>query len=1019
MLSFPLTFHKDPKVLHKNLTAPHAYMIPYHSDAAAIAGIRGQSRAFYSLCGDWDFRFYSKPQDIDDFLSPAFSRAEMEKLSVPMCWQCETDRGYDVPNYTNINYPFPVDPPHLPTVNPCGLYVRDFYMRDEELLGKVAQLHFEGVSSCLYVWVNDAFVGYSQVSHVTAEFDISAVVRGGKNTIKVLVFKWCDGSYLEDQDMFRLSGMFRDVFVLLRDKVHIKDVFLKPILSDDFTQGTLEADISLSGSAEVSYSLYAPGGTLTATGSVKVTENQTLTLADVYTPALWSDESPALYRLQITCGNEHFTFYLGFRKIEIKGKVLYINGKAVKLKGVNRHDSHPLLGYATPLEHMERDLLIMKKHNVNCVRTSHYPNDPRLYGLFDKLGFYVVDETDLETHGFQSTLGWDYSTNNPDYTAAYLDRSERMLERDKNHPSVIMWSVGNESAEGLNHRLQIEYFRRRDPSRIVHAEDESRMTHHRIFYEKKEGAEPCNYLDIESFMYMPVSGLENLLQDPRYTRPIFLCEYCHAMGNGPGDLKDYWDLIWANEQLMGGCVWEFTDHSVAIGTNKYLAPEYTYGGDFGDYPNDANFCQDGLVYPDRTPHTGLLELKQAIAPVAITAGQREGEIVVRNRRYFTSLSDLSLHYTVEANGKVVRAGALDLSAEPQSEEILSLYEKDESKGMRTLNISIRQKNYTAWAEAGHEVAFKQLLLEERAVEAEPARRYAMAFDETKETVSVRAGETVYTFDKTEGCLISCIDAGKEMLTEPMRPIVWRAPIDNDRYIRHQWESKGYANLCLRCDSFALAEVTTEAVSLKAEWCMAAPAKAPIVRAKVVYRITADGVLEVSLDASVKEGEPFLPRFGLRLQMPAGCEQMRYFGYGPMESYVDKRLAARLGDFSSTVMENYEPYIRPQENGAHYGCRFASLTDYTGHGLLFVAPAFSFSASHFTPEQLTVAKHRTELVPDDDVTVIIDYKQSGCGSNSCGPGLAEKYQLCEKAFAFTFKIKPIFSACVNPFEEMRR
>ncbi|MBO7150867.1 MAG: glycoside hydrolase family 2, partial [Clostridia bacterium] len=435
MLSFPLSFHKDPKTLHKNTTKAHAYMIPYHSEAAALAGIRGQSRAFYSLCGDWSFRFFAKAQDICDFLAPSFSKADMETLSVPMCWQCETDRGYDVPNYTNVNYPFPVDPPHLPEQNPAGLYVRDFYLRDSDLLEKTVQLHFEGVSSCLYVWINDAFVGYSQVSHVTAEFDVSAFVRGGKNTIKVLVFKWCDGSYLEDQDMFRLSGIFRDVFLLTRDKVHLCDLFLKPTLSSDFKNGTLTADVSLTGEAELSYALYTPCGALAAKGSAVISENNTLTLAQIENPALWSDEMPELYRLCLSCGTEHFVFYVGFRKIEIVGKVLYINGKPVKLKGVNRHDSHPLLGYATPYEHMERDLLILKKHNVNTVRTSHYPNDPRLYDLFDKLGFYVIDETDLETHGFQWAHGWDFCTGSADYTEEYLDRSERMLERDKNHAS--------------------------------------------------------------------------------------------------------------------------------------------------------------------------------------------------------------------------------------------------------------------------------------------------------------------------------------------------------------------------------------------------------------------------------------------------------------------------------------------------------------------------------------------------------------------------------------------------------
>lgn len=1020
MLSFPLLDHKNPKVLHRNCLPAHAYMIPYQSKEAAFAGMRGRSRAFYSLCGDWRFRFYSKAEVLDDFLSADFTAADMEKLTVPMCWQCETDRGYDVPNYTNLNYPFPVDPPHLPLENPCGLYVRDFYVADEALLQKTALLTFEGVSSCLYLWVNDAFVGYSQVSHVTAEFDVTEFLRGGKNTVKVLVFKWCDGSYLEDQDMFRLSGIFRDVFVLFRDRAHITDLYLKPTLSDDFKTGLLCADVSVNEPIELSYAFFAPGGALLSEGSLPLEGDGKLTLPSVERPLLWSDESPSLYTLYLSYGTEHFALPVGFRRVEIAGKAMLINGKPVKLKGVNRHDSHPLLGYATPPEHMERDLLLLKAHNVNTIRTSHYPNDPRLTEMCDRLGFYVIDETDLETHGFQFAQGWDFCTNSPDYTAAYLDRSERMLERDKNHPSIIMWSVGNESCEGLNHRLQIEYFRRRDPSRLVHAEDESRQAHYRFKKSETGEANPCPYLDLESFMYLSTGDLKQLLETPAYNRPIFLCEYCHAMGNGPGDLKDYWDLIWANDQLCGGCVWEFTDHSVAIGANKYLHPEYTYGGDFGDFPHDSNFCQDGLVYPDRTPHTGLLELKQVLAPVQIRAGEREGEVIIKNRRFFTDLSDLELHYTVEADGKVKQHGTVPLALSAQSEQSVVLFTEDDSVGVRTLNLSVRQKDYLPWAKAGHEVAFVQLPLEMRSAAApEAARSYGMAIEESCGFLSVRVGESVYTFDRQTGCLSSLVDAGKEMLTEPMRPTVWRAPIDNERKIRRTWEQEGFQHMQLRCDGFGIADLSVDRVTLKADLCLAAPAKTALLYAAALYCIRSTGEMTVTLDVKVNESAPFLPRFGMRLQMPGGCEQMRYFGYGPMESYVDKRLAARLGDFSTTVAENYEPYIRPQENGAHYGCRFASVSDYTGHGLYFTAPAFSFSASHFTPEQLAAAAHRTELLEDDNVTVIVDYKQSGCGSASCGPALAKEYALSEKAFTFTFTVKPMITANVCHFEEMRR
>ncbi|MBP5209488.1 MAG: DUF4981 domain-containing protein, partial [Clostridia bacterium] len=532
----------------------------------------------------------------------------------------------------------------------------------------------------------------------------------------------------------------------------------------------------------------------------------TIPLPQLSDPVLWSDERPALYRLELRCGDEFFCEKVGLKRTDIKDGVFYLNGQKVKIKGVNRHDSHPQLGYATPYEHMLRDLCIMKAHNVNAVRTSHYPNDPRLTGLCDELGLLVVDEADLETHEFGHVGCWALTTDDPAWEAAYLDRSARLLERDKNHVSVFMWSVGNESGEGVNHRRQIEYFRRRDPDRLVHAEDESSRSRERIL-RGEEGADVWDFLDVESYMYPSPDVLRKCLAEPRITRPIMLCEYCHAMGNGPGDLADYWELFRSEDRLMGGLVWEFTDHSCAVGDDKYAHPRYTYGGDFGDFPHDGNFCVDGLVWPDRRPHSGLLELKAAVAPVAARAGEREGEVVVESLRYFASLDDLYLDWTLEADGRVVRRGRVEeLPVPPQGKATLRLFADDASVGVRTLNLSFKTKEDLPWAAAGHEVALLQLLCEERAVAPLPRRTHPLSVSDKDGRYVVEVGEVRYAFDRLTGCLVSASVGGAEQLREPVRPTVWRAPTDNDRYIRQKWEAAGYREPLLHSDGLSLADI---------------------------------------------------------------------------------------------------------------------------------------------------------------------------------------------------------------------
>ena len=996
-------YHTTEQILHVGCEEPRAYFVPYADAETAQSENRDGSPFFKNLCGTWDFRYFASVREICDFTSPDFSREGMDKLPVPMNWQMALGKGYDVPNYTNISYPIPVDPPHVPDENPCGLYVRDFRL-PADCAEKDIFLNFEGVDSAFYVWINDTFAAYSQVSHMTTEICITDKVKPGVNTIKVLVLKWSDGTYLEDQDMWRMSGIFREVYLLFRDKKRIRDIFVKSQLNDGLSKASFTAEIASVGKVDVEWTLSDPAGAVIAAGRESVEGEGVLAMPEIADPRLWSDESPALYALCIHSGSEYMVFHVGVRKVEIKGNIVYINGKKVKAKGVNRHDSHPLLGHATPLEHMIRDIEILKSHNVNMVRTSHYPNDPRFVGLCDRYGLYVCDETDIETHGMRP---WNGLSDNPAWEKAYLDRAVRMVERDKNHPSIIMWSLGNESGLGCNHVAMTAWIRSRDDSRMVHYEGAN--------LHFAENTVRTDITDLESRMYPAPSLCREYCEDPASVLPLFLCEYCHAMGNGPGDLADYWELMEKYDNFFGGCVWEFTDHSVAIG-DVYRDPHYTYGGDFGDTPNDGNFCVDGLVYPDRRPHTGFLELKQAIMPAFIRKGEGDGEIVIRSRRYFTDLSDLSLIWWVEADGKSVLSGRVDaLDIAPESEKAYTLFCDKTFTGSVTLNLSLRYNEPKPYAPAGHEVGMVQFLLAaEEPVYAKSVSRYPVETAENGNTITVTCGDTVYTLNRVSGCITDITDNGTSLITRPIVPQIWRALTDNEKGWNHNigafWEANGLNRTQIKCYSCRVTEASEEKAVIEAEFSLAPASALPVLKGTVRYTVTGDDGIELSYDVQWllplnKDMNQFYPRFGVRLTMPEGSEQMRYYGYGPMESYVDKRLAARLSEFGTTVSDNFEPYVFPQENSSHFGCRWAKVTSVAGHGFLFTAETpFSFNASHFTPEQLTDAKHNYELVPDKETTVIIDYKQTGIGSNSCGPALLEKYRLSEKHFEnFRFRI----------------
>lgn len=994
-------YHQSTETLHIGCEKPRAYFVPFPCGCASKHAERGESAFFKSLCGEWSFKFFKSVNDVCDL-----STEGSDKLTVPMSWQMALGRGYDVPNYTNVNYPIPYDPPFVPDENPCGLYSRKFTV-PAAMAGKKIYLNFEGVDSAFYVWVNDEFAAYSQVSHMTSEIDVTSLVHAGENEIKVLVLKWSDGTYLEDQDMWRMSGIFREVYLLFRDETHIRDIFVHCDLDDSFTDADFTADVDVTGKATVEWTLDCPCGETISSGKCDVDENGKIVVPTIKNAKLWSDEEPNLYSLTLHCGNEYITLPIGARRVEIKDGCVVINGKKVKAKGVNRHDSHHLLGHATPVEHMVRDIMIMKAHNVNMVRTSHYPNDPRFTALCDKYGLYVCDETDIETHGARP---WYALSRSPEWEGEYVDRVQRMVERDKNHPCVIFWSLGNESGWGQNHVAMHTWIKSRDTSRIVHYEGAN--------YDYNDGKYLRDVTDIESRMYPNPTWCDNYCKNPERDEPLFLCEYSHAMGNGPGDLRDYWEVIEANDNFFGGCVWEFIDHSVAIG-DKYGDPSFTYGGDFGDHPNDGNFCVDGLVYPDRRAHTGLEELKQAIMPVAVRE-VKPGTVAIKSRRYFKSLSDISMAWTVKVDGKAVKSGVHpNLDIAPEAEEVFEIVPESElpAHGTVTLDLSFRQNKPTEWADVGYEVGFAQFIYERaEKIKAAPAL-YTVELCENREEYTVTVGETVYKISKFSGMITDICDNGEHLITKPVVPQIWRAPTDNDRNVQWDWRNSSLHNAKVKCYSTEVVKADENEAVILSKISLAAAPNEVVLRADVTYTVKYGMGIKIACDVKWNVQKKHYPRFGMRLTMPEGAEQMRYFGYGPNESYVDKRLASKLGEYKSTVTENYEPYVFPQENSSHWGCRWADVHTVAGHGFLFTScEPFSFNASHFSPEQLTETRHHYELKRESETTVMLDMRMDGIGSNSCGPELAEKYRFNETEFSSSVTIKPVFAAEVNPYRE---
>ena len=985
---------ENPKVPSLGAEEPRAYFIPYQDVETARTRERQKSDSFELLNGNWKFSYYSRAEEVpNEFYSEGFAD-DWDEVFVPSTWQTT---GVEAPHYTNLQYPIPCDPPYVPDENPASCYVREFYLpvgwEEKEIF-----LTFEGVNSCYYLWVNGTFSGFSKGSRLAREFHVTELLHPGKNTVAVMVLKWCDGTYMEDQDLWRFTGIFRDVYLLSRDKERVRDFFVKTPIDKDRQKAKVTVMIDTVGKPEVSAILRSPEGEVI--GKKSHTGSGTIEFS-VKEPALWSAETPVLYELILKSGSEVILQKVGIRSVEVDGNVFKINGRAVKLKGVNRHDSHGELGPAVPLSSMVEDLLLMKRFNVNTLRTSHYPNNPRFVELLDEYGFYCVLENDMESHGMGCVGDLHKLGRLPEWKEAFLDRIRRTVERDKNHPSVIIWSMGNESGYGKNHIEIAKWTKKRDDTRLTHFESAS------FVY---KGDTDTRYLDMESRMYAWPKEVRAYGQK-KTPKPLFLCEYSHAMGNGPGDLKEYWDLFYKYKNLMGGCVWEWNDHGIKIG-EKDGKPMYAYGGDFGDQPNDKNFCIDGLISPDRKPHVGLYELKYVIQPVRVSpVDLKEGKIRIENLYDFTDLSHLLMKWKVTRGGKTVKSGTSDLPhiaphGSRRVELPYTLPPKDTEEYF--LDIDFVLFADTFYAPLGHSVAFRQFALPVKKEEKEKKEsRYPLTYEMDEKILYITGQDFSYEISLLSGYITQIKKKGVLLSDAPMTFEVWRAPTDNDMWVKDTWEKRGFDKLQTKTYEVKVTKTTPEEVVVTAAMALSGYIYYPYAYVDITYTFRRSGEVAISYRGKKGEDVSYFPRFGMRIQMESGFESVRYMGYGPYESYIDKKNASRVGVYQDTVDGLFTDYVFPQENGSHTGTRFLEVTNPYGIGLRAESEeTFSFNASHFTPMDLTEADHNWKLEKREETYLSIDCKMSGVGSNSCGPMLPERYQTNEKEFKFTFTLAPI-------------
>ena len=954
-----MRFYENPQKTSENRLPQRSYYIPINDGAYNL------------LNGTWRFHYYSRDIELEKDISA------WDEIDVPSCWQA---RGYEEPNYTNVAYPYPVDPPFVPDDNPCGVYEREFEVTNIE---NKTYFVFEGVSSVASLYINGKYVGFTSGNHLQSEFDITNFVVKGTNTVRVIVYKWGCTSYLEDQDFFRFNGIFRDVYVLSRPEGHIVDI--------DITTADNNIVVKFDGSAKISLvDNDVILDTKDACGEVIFT---------VENPTLWNAEVPYLYELKFEYKDEVIVQKVGFRTIEISDKYeLLINGVSVKLQGVNHHDTHPTNGWSMTDEEILADLHLMKKLNINCIRTSHYPPTPKFLNYCDELGFYVILETDIESHGFvcrtgdvDHAPGYDVESpewlcQNPDWKNEHVERMARAVERDKNHASIFMWSTGNESGHGVNHEAMIDWVRERDSSRLVHCEDASRKSDRKGF---PQYFNERYHADVYSRMYLSVDACREYCENAERKQPLYLCEYAHAMGNGPGDVYDYWLLADEQPKFIGGCIWEWADHTVVEdGVAKY-------GGDWkSELTDDSNFCSDGMVFYDRSLKAGSLEVKQAYQPIRVSL--EDDKIRVWNRFSFKDLSDYSFNYQLVCDNEIIASKKTVLTIGPKEVAYLDIPGVVPSECTYGCYINAQLIDND-----GYEVAVSQVDLCVKIKELDEVSLLAPLTEVGDDIVASGEGFE-YIFSKHYGTFTSIKINGVEQLDSPMKLTTFRAPIDNERKVKIHWiknERKYSSNM----DKTFIKNYSTDIVrgAIVSKGSIAGVSIQPYVRYTQTIVIGVDGTVEFDVKADVAEHSYWLPRFGYEFTLKDPDAAFKFFGKGPGETYNDLNNYATYGLWSSKASNEYVSYIRPQEHGNHYGVRMLDFEN----GMKFVSDtAFECNVSQYASLELFDKKHAAELEKDGVTHVRVDYKNSGLGSNSCGPTLMEEYQLNEKKIHFNFKMK---------------
>lgn len=1011
---------QDPTVIGRNKLPAHASATEwtYPTAAAALTQIRHDLSNRQSLNGNWRFQFLENPgQAPDNFMTRAYSHESWDQIKVPSNWQV---LGYGQPIYTNITYPFEVNPPKVPTdKNETGLY-RKFFNIPGEWADQRVFLHFAGVQSACYVYINGQEVGYSEGSMTPTEFDITEFLQPGNNLLAVKVIRWSDGSYLEDQDFWRLSGIYRDVFLYATPQAHVSDIYAYPTFGEELSQAALRMEVELTNYGKkkvkghaIQFSLFDPNkqmvfeSILEMNGKIKQGESTTFEFGwPVPDAKLWSAEDPNLYTLVIQQLDkkldplEIMSTRVGFREVKLENGQLLVNRKPILIQGVNRHEVNPATGRVVSEANMREDIILMKRNNINAVRTSHYPNHPRWYELCDEYGLYVWDETNLETHGLWSQHNYQVG-DSAAWKSAMVDRAISMATRDKNHASIITWSLGNECGWGTNFDAMADAIKEIDETRLIHYEG-------RVPY-----SNTLTHYDFMSNMYASTEWMQEMTMMDT-TRPVILCEYSHAMGNSNGNFYQYWDLIRdpAYPRIQGGFIWDWVDQAL-ISTTEDGTDYYAYGGDFGDIPNDGNFCMNGLVFPDRSPHPGLMEVKYIQQPVEVTwSNESTYEVNVMNRNFFTDLSDLSINWYLLADGKKEYVGTLGSSPiGPRKTKTLriplpELMDIENKEYILEFSFTLTEDN--TYAKKGYEVAWAQLPLTQNQWKIAQGREAEILETLGSESqLDLRAGTTLWKVDLLSGELLSWKEKGKELITSGPQPNLWRAPTDNDL----GGDENSFAATWKAFGLDSLQTVVTEVNELELEdgnWLVSTEGlllgQGGAIRFERDLIFYPNGDLQVVIAYDVPFDAPSLPRVGLKMGVSTELQTLNWYGRGPHESYWDRKKGARFGIWESTVADEFVPYGRPQEYGNKADTRWMELSSTSGAGLRVQAlhdQALNVNVHPYSADVLSNAAHPHELVEDDQLWLYIDLQQMGLGGDdSWSPRTHEEYQLTEESYHFS-------------------